>query len=296
MANISGARLREAERQLSGLKGEGTVSAFLEAHPHETKVLQQLVDWRRAGRVTPPLARVQRAMVWSDGTIELSTVSGPESAARAGPSRQGSGGPGRGSSGADRGSTRGSDRGFGTGGGRPPSGTRPPTRGAGSPAGPAGVPPRAAPAAESGGAPAGQGRRTFGDPPAGSAGGPGGRRPGGASAPYGGRSGGPGSSFGGRSGGSSPPFGGRPRRPGQRREEDGGLTGDVPRSGEGWALVRPGETLPMEPDAQLPDEGPEPEAQEAGTPEAIAQEPITLEQGTSAVAPVAGTADSHTKG
>ena len=40
-------------------------------------MLQQLVDWRRAGKPAPSLARVQRAMVWSDGTIELNTVAPP---------------------------------------------------------------------------------------------------------------------------------------------------------------------------------------------------------------------------
>ena len=47
-------------------------------------MLQQLVDWRRAGKPAPSLARVQRAMVWSDGTIELNTVAAPEPAPRPG--------------------------------------------------------------------------------------------------------------------------------------------------------------------------------------------------------------------
>ena len=74
VANITGARLRETERELALLRGAAAVTAFLEAHPNETKVLQQIVDWRRAGRPTPSLARVQRAMVWSDGTTSESFV------------------------------------------------------------------------------------------------------------------------------------------------------------------------------------------------------------------------------
>ena len=85
MANITGARLREAERQLALLKGEAAVNEYLETHPNETKVLQQLVDWRRAGKPAPSLARVQRAMVWSDGTIELNTVAGARAGAPSGP-------------------------------------------------------------------------------------------------------------------------------------------------------------------------------------------------------------------
>jgi hypothetical protein len=89
VANITGARLRDAERQLALLKGEAAVNEYLETHPNETKVLQQLVDWRRAGKPAPSLARVQRAMLWSDGTIELNTVAGPEPAPRPGPGRDG---------------------------------------------------------------------------------------------------------------------------------------------------------------------------------------------------------------
>ena len=107
MANITGARLREAERQLALLKGEAAVNEYLESHPNETKVLQQLVDWRRAGKPAPSLARVQRAMVWSDGTIELNTVAVPEPAPRPGPGRDG---------------PNGRDRRYGRDGGRPAPG------------------------------------------------------------------------------------------------------------------------------------------------------------------------------
>ncbi|MGH2355045.1 MAG: hypothetical protein ACRDJN_25835, partial [Chloroflexota bacterium] len=76
VANISGARLRETERALALLKGEAAVAAYLEAHPNETKVLQELVDLRRAGKPAPALARVQRVMLWSDGTTEFKTLAG----------------------------------------------------------------------------------------------------------------------------------------------------------------------------------------------------------------------------
>src|ERR687885_53310 len=100
VANIPGARLREAERQLALLRGEEAVKAFIEAHPNETKGLQQLVELRRSGRSLPPLARVQRAMLWSDGSIELSAAPAPEVAGRSRDGR-GPGGPG-GSGGAGR--------------------------------------------------------------------------------------------------------------------------------------------------------------------------------------------------
>ncbi len=161
MANITGARLREAERQLALLKGEAAVNEYLESHPNETKVLQQLVDWRRAGKPAPSLARVQRAMVWSDGTIELNTVAVPEPAPRPGPGRDG---------------PNGRDRRFGRDGGRPAPG----------------------------------GRATGGPP--------------------------------------------RRGRPGQRRDDWGAAresTAGMPRAGEGWALIRAGETPP--PDAPLAD-------------------------------------------
>jgi hypothetical protein len=158
VANITGARLREAERQLALLRGEAAVNEYLETHPNETKVLQQLVDWRRAGKPAPSLARVQRAMVWSDGTIELNTVAAPEPAPRPGPGRDG----------------------------RYPRDNR-------------------------------NGRREQSGPP---------RRDEGA-----------------------PP---RRGRPGQRRDDWGSAresTAGMPRAGEGWALIRAGETPP--PDAPL---------------------------------------------
>jgi hypothetical protein len=165
VANITGARLREAERQLALLKGEAAVNEYLESHPNETKVLQQLVDWRRAGKPAPSLARVQRAMVWSDGTIELNTVAAPEPAPRPGPGRDG---------------PNGRDRRFGRDGGRP------------SPGG-----------------------RAAGGPP-------------------------------------------RRGRPGQRRDDWGAAresTAGMPRAGEGWALIRAGETPPPDAPPEAPSEG-----------------------------------------
>jgi hypothetical protein len=95
VANVTGARLREVERQLAMLRGEAAVSAFIEAHPHETRVLQQLVEWRRAGRSVPPLARIQRAMIWNDGSIEISAVPGAVPAGRPGRTRAPAGATGR---------------------------------------------------------------------------------------------------------------------------------------------------------------------------------------------------------
>jgi hypothetical protein len=170
VANISGARLREAERQLAQLKGAAAVNDFLESHPNETKVLQQLVDWRRAGRPAPSLARVQRAMLWSDGTIELSTIPGPEPAPRPSPGRPG----------APRGAPRGA---------------------------------RSGP-----GAPGGAGGARSGRP--------------------------------GRPGAAGPPAYGQRGRPRQRQLGEGESAAGLPRSGEGWALLRPGESPP--PDAPAP--------------------------------------------
>jgi hypothetical protein len=198
VANISGARLRETERQLTLLRGEEAVAAFLDAHPNETKVLQQLVDWRRAGRSVPALPRVQRAMLWSDGTIELRTEAGAEA-------------------------------------GRGPT-VSPPTRGvppsaphrAGRPSGPS----RAAPYGARPGRPAPGGRGAPGQRPSGervlgsfvadSSGQPIGRRPSARGAP------------------------GHPGRDGESSSLHG-----LPREGEGWSLVRPGEAPPdAEPQAE----------------------------------------------
>ena len=41
----------------------------------------------------------------------------------------------------------------------------------------------------------------------------------------------------------------RPNRPGDRRGSDGDDWTDVPRAGDGWSIVRPGDVLPMDPDA-----------------------------------------------
>src|SRR5689334_24298003 len=86
VANIAGARLRDTERELAMLRGEQAVTAFIESHPNETKVLQQMVEMRRAGKPAPSLARVQRAMLWSDGSLEFNTAPAPEgSRGRGGP-------------------------------------------------------------------------------------------------------------------------------------------------------------------------------------------------------------------
>src|SRR5919199_35127 len=77
-ANIPGARLREVERQLTQLKGEEAIDRFMEEHPNEIKVLEQMVASRRAGKPVPSLARVQRVMLWSDGEVEYKTEAQPE--------------------------------------------------------------------------------------------------------------------------------------------------------------------------------------------------------------------------
>ncbi|MBI3969971.1 MAG: hypothetical protein HY332_01670 [Chloroflexi bacterium] len=110
-ANIAGARLREVERELARIRGEDAVNTYLDEHPNEVTVLQQLVEWRRAGRVVPALARVQRAMLWSDGTLELRTVSTePSIEPRAQQGRRGPG-PGGSGPGRDRGRRQGGDQG-----------------------------------------------------------------------------------------------------------------------------------------------------------------------------------------
>lgn len=63
------------------------------------------------------------------------------------------------------------------------------------------------------------------------------------------------SSGGGRDGRGRPGWSGgqsgaqRPNRPGDRRGSDGDDWTDVPRAGDGWSIVRPGDVLPMDPDA-----------------------------------------------
>jgi hypothetical protein len=245
VANIPGARLREAERELATLKGEAAVTAFLEAHPNETKVLQQLVEWRRAGRAAPPLARVQRAMLWSDGTIEFRIEPGdlvgrPSGAARSGESARA---------------------------GRRPPGSAP--RATSPPAAGQGQGTRAAPFA----------RRTEGRaaPVAGAVGG-GGRPARGPAAPRHGPT---------RPAGTRPPA--APRRPGGRRADRGadesGMRG-LPRAGEGWALVREGETLPHEPPAETAGgvAGPEgtPPAEDSALGAAAAREGAAAPAGTTA--------------
>ena len=118
VANVTGARLREVERQLAMLRGEAAVSAFIEAHPHETRVLQQLVEWRRAGRSVPNLTRIHRAMIWSDGSIEISALPGLAPAERPGRSRAPAGAAGQ-KGGARSNVARGHARGAAAPAGRP---------------------------------------------------------------------------------------------------------------------------------------------------------------------------------
>ncbi len=203
-ANIPGAKLREAERQLAMLRGPDALNAFMEQHPNEIKVLEQLVEWRRAGKPTPSLARVQRVMLWSDGEIELKTDPLPERG----------GAPGRGPL-----------RGPVQSGGRPrtggPAGGRPGSGGPGGAGSAGGVGARPGGFGGPGARPGGFGGGSRG--PAGSG------RPGGAGA-----AGGTGGAGRGRPGGS------RDRRFG----DDDGSSRGVPRAGEGWMLLRQGEKPP----------------------------------------------------
>jgi hypothetical protein len=214
VANISGARLRDAERELAVLKGESAVTEYLAAHPNETRVLQELVDMRRAGRSAPPLARVQRAMLWSDGTIEFRAEPAPER----GPAPRPGGGP------------------------RTPAGGRDsrPRPGPSGPVSLGGAGGRGAP---------GGGRGSYGRG-AGSArpqssGAAAGRRP--TAGGFGPGRSGPASP----SGGFGP--GPRGPRRGRREEADGSVRG-LPLSGEGWALVREGEApaVPGPGQAEIP--------------------------------------------
>lgn len=83
-ANIPGARLREVERQLATLRGEEAINRYIEEHPNEVQVLEQMVAARRAGKPTPSLTRVQRVMLWSDGEVEFKTDPVPEGREREG--------------------------------------------------------------------------------------------------------------------------------------------------------------------------------------------------------------------
>jgi hypothetical protein len=205
-ANIPGARLRDVERRLALLRGEEAINEFIAQHPNETKVLERMVEARRAGKPTPSLTRVQRVMLWSDGEVEFKTDPVPEGRERGGGSGAGRAGGGRISGGAGRaGGDRGRDRGPGAGSGP-------------------GGPPRDS--ARPGGG-AGAGRSASGARPGGSshAGGPGRGGP-----PRGGP---------GRPGGGRGPQRGRGRFGDEGRGERG-----MPRSGEGWVLLREGEKPP----------------------------------------------------
>lgn len=73
-ANLTGARLREVDQALREARGATAVDALMKAHSHEARVLQHLFEERRAGRPAPPLARIARVMVWSDGAMEFRLV------------------------------------------------------------------------------------------------------------------------------------------------------------------------------------------------------------------------------
>jgi hypothetical protein len=235
VANISGARLRDAERELAELKGESAVTEYIAAHPNETRVLQELVDMRRAGRNAPALARVQRAMLWSDGTIEFRAEPAAERGAGPRPGGPRTPFPGRGDGRRPGGGGRSGAAPRGGDGGRPRMSGPAPGSGPSSD--------RRSPASGYG---AGRGG------PAGSSGGFGA-----------GRGGGPGSS-----GGYRPsPRGPRGPRRGGRDEGDGGVRG-LPLSGEGWALVRPGEApapTPAQADEPAADSPPSPPETPAAT-------------------------------
>lgn len=206
-ANIPGARLRDVERRLAMLRGEEAINSFLAEHPNEVKVLEQMVEHRRAGKSVPSLTRVQRVMLWSDGEIEYKMEAAPE---------------GRPGESGDRGDRRGGPR----SGARGPVGAGRPGDRAGSvtQGGGAGRPGGGAGASRSPGGSPGQNR---------------GPRPGG----------GGGFSSGGFAGGQSrgPRPGGRPGGgPGRGRGRSFEERGDrgMPRSGEGWVLLREGEKPP----------------------------------------------------
>ncbi|HEU5318381.1 MAG TPA: hypothetical protein VFX49_19875, partial [Chloroflexota bacterium] len=138
-ANIPGARLRDVERRLALLRGEEAINEFIAQHPNETRVLERMVEARRAGKPTPSLARVQRVMLWSDGEVEFKTDPAPEGRERGGPPGRGQGGPGRPIGSGGPGTAPGRDRGprRGPGGGPGPrNGGRPtgaPPRAGGAP-------------------------------------------------------------------------------------------------------------------------------------------------------------------
>ena len=215
-ANIPGARLRDVERRLALLKGEEAINSFLAEHPNEVKVLEQMVEQRRAGKPVPALTRVQRVMLWSDGSLEYKLEAAPDG--REGPGERGA-------------------RGERGGRGARPAWSGPPVGGTSGP-------------------PAMGGRG-----PQGGRGGAGTSRPGGQGGPGG------------------PPRGGRgggPRGRGRPFGDDRGERG-LPRSGEGWVLLREGEK-PPEPEP-LPeyewDEEEAPRESEAPAPRAAGEETTT---------------------
>jgi hypothetical protein len=225
-ANIPGARLREVDRELAKARGEAAVNAVIEAYPNEAKVLQQLVEWRRAGKSVPPLARVQRAMLWSDNSIELSAAAASEA-----PARGGFGGreAPRGRGGVD-GARRPAPSGAGGAGSGRSSGPQQSGRGPSPRPGGPGRP---------GGA-GSTGRDRF-------AGRPGDRRDG---TPGGPRQDGTRRYVFGEGQEGAPRPAARRGRPGGRRDErdgEGRNTYGLPHAGEGWVLLREGEAPPPGP-------------------------------------------------
>ncbi len=210
-ANLTGARLREVDRALRDARGAPAVDALMNAYPHEAKVLQHLFDERRAGRPVPPLLRIARVMIWSDGAMEFRLVDMPTPTGGAAvPQAGASGSPGARPGFAQPGASRAPV------GGRPPSAG--PVRAGPGPAGPAPT-----------------GRPAWGD-----------RRQG--VGPVGGALTGTGvprlrTAWVGGTRLDPAPRQFR-RRPGE--DDDTGWR-DAPRAGDGWSVVRPGDALPMDP-------------------------------------------------
>ena len=238
-ANLTGARLREVDQALRDARGAPAVDALMKAHPHEAKVLQHLFDERRAGRPVPPLIRIARVMIWSDGAMEFRLVDSPVTL---------SGGPTPPSN---------APTGYGArpGGQRGPSGPPRPGEFAATGRGPRGAGPDRAP------------DRSFSGPPRGNDRGSGVQRPP-VGAPPGAGSPRLRTAWVGGTRLDPAPRQFR-RRPG---EDDDVNWGDAPRAGEGWSVVRPGDVLPMD-----PGDPPEYEAYAEAPTEAVTGESVAVE-------------------
>ena len=213
-ANLTGARLREVDQALRDARGASVVDALMKAHSHEAKVLQHLFDERRAGRPVPPLIRIARVMIWSDGAMEFRLVDSPVTLG-GGPTP-----PSNALTGYD--ARHGSQRG--------PSG-----------------PPRPGESAATGRGPRGAGldrapERSLSRHPRGNDRGSGVQRPSAGALPG---SGSPRLRTAWVGGTRLDPA---PRQFRRRPGEDDDVNwGDAPRAGEGWSVVRPGDVLPMDP-------------------------------------------------